>query len=432
MESLTPQEVILNGDSHNPTTVVDGVFQPVAPTTAKQRLAKKNELKARGTLLMALPDKHQLKFNNHKDAKSLMEAIEKRFGGNKETKKVQKTLLKQQYKNFTSLSLESVEARLVIYQQNENVFEEDINLLKVDVMLTDNALVDLRKKFEKAEQERDALGYDNQVFNSNVFDCDELISSDSDVSMPTSPVHHRPSALSLKIGFLTQKMNLRPVRNHAMRGDHQHYERMTHPHTHRHVVPTTVLTRSRLVLLTAARHVSTTVPQTKVQHQRPTTHGVHKMCDKKNNVLFTDTKCIVLSFDFKLADENHVLLRVPRENNMYNVDLKNIVPSRDLTYLFTKATLDDSNLWHRRLGHINFKTMNKLVKGNLVRGLPSKVFENNHTCIACKKGKQHRAFWIKREFSVARTPQHNGIAERKNITLIEAARTMLADLLLPI
>nr|GEU50199.1 hypothetical protein [Tanacetum cinerariifolium] len=68
-----------------------------------------NELKARGTLLMALPDKHQLKFNIHKDAKSLMEAIEKRFGGNKETKKVQKTLLKQQYENFNGLSSKSLD-----------------------------------------------------------------------------------------------------------------------------------------------------------------------------------------------------------------------------------------------------------------------------------------------------------------------------------
>nr|GFC83843.1 hypothetical protein [Tanacetum cinerariifolium] len=64
------------------------VVQPVASTTAEQKLARKNELKARGTLLMALPDKHQLKFNSHKDAKTLMEAIEKRFGGNTETKKV--------------------------------------------------------------------------------------------------------------------------------------------------------------------------------------------------------------------------------------------------------------------------------------------------------------------------------------------------------
>nr|GEV93475.1 reverse transcriptase domain-containing protein [Tanacetum cinerariifolium] len=82
------KEVFLNGDSPIPTRVIDGVVQHVAPTTAEQRLARKNELKARGTLLMDLLDKHQLKFNIHKDAKSLMEAIKKRFGGNKETKKV--------------------------------------------------------------------------------------------------------------------------------------------------------------------------------------------------------------------------------------------------------------------------------------------------------------------------------------------------------
>nr|GFB79131.1 hypothetical protein [Tanacetum cinerariifolium] len=87
-------EVILNGDSSTPTRIIDGVVQVIAPTTAEQRLAKKNELKARGTLLMALPDKHKLKLNIHKDAKSLIEAIEKRYDGNKETKKVQKTLLK--------------------------------------------------------------------------------------------------------------------------------------------------------------------------------------------------------------------------------------------------------------------------------------------------------------------------------------------------
>ncbi|GKA70268.1 hypothetical protein Tco_0776332 [Tanacetum coccineum] len=90
-------EVILNGDSPPPTRTVEGVEQVIGPTTVEQKLARKNELKARGTLLMDLPDKHQLKFNIHKDAKSLMEAIEKRFGGNKETKKVQKTLLKQEY-----------------------------------------------------------------------------------------------------------------------------------------------------------------------------------------------------------------------------------------------------------------------------------------------------------------------------------------------
>ncbi|GJS83679.1 ribonuclease H-like domain-containing protein [Tanacetum coccineum] len=118
--------------------------------------------------------------------------------------------------------------------------------------------------------------------------------------------------------------------------------------------------------------------------------SVSQMCDKKNSVLFTDTECVVLSSDFKLLDENHVLLRVSRKDNMYSVDLKNIIPSGGLTYLFVKATLDESNLWHRRLGHINFKTMNKLVRGNLVRVLPLKIFENNHTCVACQKGKQHK------------------------------------------
>ncbi|GJS92474.1 putative ribonuclease H-like domain-containing protein [Tanacetum coccineum] len=109
-------------------------------------------------------------------------------------------------------------------------------------------------------------------------------------------------------------------------------------------------------------------------------------------VLFTKTECLVLSPDFKLLDESQVLLKVPRQNNMYSFDLKNVVPSGGLTCLFAiMLTIDESNLWHRRLGHINFKTMNKLVRGNLVRGLPSKLFENDHTCVACQKGKQHKA-----------------------------------------
>nr|GEW10464.1 putative ribonuclease H-like domain-containing protein [Tanacetum cinerariifolium] len=54
--------------------------------------------------------------------------------------------------------------------------------------------------------------------------------------------------------------------------------------------------------------------------------SVSQMCDKKNIVLFIETECIVVSPEFKLPDKNQVLLRVPRENNMYNVNLKNIVP----------------------------------------------------------------------------------------------------------
>nr|GEW15008.1 hypothetical protein [Tanacetum cinerariifolium] len=525
-------EVILNGDSSIPTRVIDGVVQPVAPTTAKQRLARKNKLKARGTLLMALPDKHQLKFNNHKDAKTLMEAIEKRLCGNKETKKVQKTLFKQQYENFSGSilkkstrrvenshpyleeqdrfgrsklddlfnSLKIYEAEVkssfttspttqniafvssqntdstnelasavtsvststkvlistlpnvdtlsdaVIYslfasQYNSPQLDND-DLKQIDAddleemefkwqmaMLTmrarsmmvleamisafrqkknqptmswysppqvlpvliirDNALVKLSKKFKKAEQERDklklklenfqtysknlskllasqitdktGLGYYNHVFNSAVFGSDKLISSESDVrtfmppkpdlvfhDAPTinetvltvsdsedepegepmpiqkapsfvqtskhvktprtsvKPVEHPILAENVKkdiptsrghrhswnrkacfvcksltylikdCDYCEKKMVQKPVRNHPIRGNHQHYERITHPQPHRHVVPITFLTKYRLVPLTVARPVTIVVPQTKVQHQRPTKHGVTK------------------------------------------------------------------------------------------------------------------------------------------------------------
>nr|GFC32587.1 hypothetical protein [Tanacetum cinerariifolium] len=100
------------------------------------KLARKNELKARGTLLMALPDKYQLKFNSHKDAKTLMEAIEKRFKGNTETKKVQKTILKQQFENFSGSSSEGLDQiydrlqKLVSQLEIHGVSlsQEDVNL----------------------------------------------------------------------------------------------------------------------------------------------------------------------------------------------------------------------------------------------------------------------------------------------------------------
>nr|GEV61775.1 hypothetical protein [Tanacetum cinerariifolium] len=88
--------------------------------------------------------------------------------------------------------------------------------------------------------------------------------------------------------------------------------------------------------------------------------SVSQMCNKKNNVLFTNTGCFVLYPEFKLADESQV-------------------------------TFDESMLWHRRLAHINFKNINKLVKDKVVRGLPSKRFENDQNYVACLKGKQHKA-----------------------------------------
>ncbi|GJW72546.1 putative ribonuclease H-like domain-containing protein [Tanacetum coccineum] len=258
--------------------------------------------------------------------------------------------------------------------------------------------------------------------------------------------------------------------------------------------------------------------------------SISQICNKQHKVLFTKTKCLVVSSDFKMPNENQILLKVPRHHNMYSFDMKTPSLIKDYACLIAKATCDESKLWHRRLGHIDFKNINKLVKGNLVRGLPSKVFKNDHTCVAYHKGKQHRASckaklerliteplhtlhmdlfgptsvksinhasyclvitddctrfsWvfflaskdetsgilqnfirqienqlnhrvkiirsdngtefknrdmlefygnkgIKQEYSNARTPQQNGVAERMNRTLIEAARTMLADSLLP-
>ncbi|GJS04207.1 uncharacterized mitochondrial protein-like protein [Tanacetum coccineum] len=106
---------------------------------------------------------------------------------------------------------------------------------------------------------------------------------------------------------------------------------------------------------------------------------------------FKDKECLILSPKFKFVDEDLVILRAPRKNDVYSLDLKNIIPSGGITCLVAKATEDEAVLWHRRLGHVNFKNINKLVKGNLVRGLPSKTFKLDHSCVACRKGKQHRA-----------------------------------------
>nr|GEV18469.1 retrotransposable element Tf2 [Tanacetum cinerariifolium] len=98
-------EVIENGNAP-PITQVEGVETTIAPATAKEKAQRRFKLKARSTLLMGIPNEHQLKFNFIKDAKSLLQAVEKRFGGNATTKKTQRNLLKQQYENFTASSLE--------------------------------------------------------------------------------------------------------------------------------------------------------------------------------------------------------------------------------------------------------------------------------------------------------------------------------------
>nr|GEW07212.1 hypothetical protein [Tanacetum cinerariifolium] len=417
-------EVILNGDSPIPTRVIDGVVQSIAPTTFKQRLARKNELKAREKRfggyketkkhnksvsgvasvstasakvpISALPNVDTLSdavecYNSHgrghfarecrspKDTRRNVSVEPQRRNLPVETS-TSGALVSQCYgvgsydwsfqaekeptnyalMAFTSSSssisynesqfnvisyktgLESVKSRILVYQQNETVYEEDIKLLKLDVQLRDNALVDLRKKFKKAEQERDelklklekfqtssknlsqllasqtndktGLGYDNQVFTSFMFDCDEQFSSEFGVSMPASPVNDRYQSgegyhavpLPYTGTFMPPKPDLvlhdaltvnetihtafnvelsptKPDKDLTYRpsapiikdwvsdleDESEDYARMTHPNPHRHVVPTPVLTRSKLVPLTAARPVTIDVPHNNVIRPRP-------------------------------------------------------------------------------------------------------------------------------------------------------------------
>ncbi|KAD5960508.1 hypothetical protein E3N88_11980 [Mikania micrantha] len=227
-----------------------------------------------------------------------------------------------------------------------------------------------------------------------------------------------------------------------------------------------------------------------------------KVCDQKNNMLFTEHECIVMKPGFVVPNDQ-ILLRAPRRSNMYILDMSATAPLSNISCFVSKASLDESSLWHRRLCHVNLKNMNKLVKNNLVTGLPTKEFICVDKCVACLNGKQHktshhakeinsittvlhllhmdlfgptsvkslgrksyclvvtddffRYTWvfflstkdetaetlksfilrvenesITRQFSVPSTPQQNGVAERRNMTLIEAARTMLSDAKLPI
>nr|GEY73220.1 reverse transcriptase domain-containing protein [Tanacetum cinerariifolium] len=102
-------DVIKNGNFIPKTQTVNNVETVIPPTTVEENLQRRNEVKARSTLMMGLPNKHQLKFNSFKDAKKLLEAIENRFGGNDATKMTQRNLFKQQYENFSRSSFKSLD-----------------------------------------------------------------------------------------------------------------------------------------------------------------------------------------------------------------------------------------------------------------------------------------------------------------------------------
>nr|GFA44745.1 ribonuclease H-like domain-containing protein [Tanacetum cinerariifolium] len=134
-------------------------------------------------------------------------------------------------------------------------------------------------------------------------------------------------------------------------------------------------------------------------------------------VLFTDTECFVLSPNFKLADESYVLLKVPRKNNMYSFDTKNIVPQKDLTYLLPKATNDESMLWHRFTWLFFLATKEEISR--FFKSFITKIenlVQKKVKIIRCDNGEEFKnrvmnefceEKGIMREFSMARIPQQN-------------------------
>nr|GEW60809.1 hypothetical protein [Tanacetum cinerariifolium] len=402
---------ILNGDSPVPTRVVEGVLQPVAPTTAEQRLARKNELKARGTLLMALPDKHQLKFNSHKDAKTLMEAIEKIFGFASQNL----TFVSSSHTNSTTDSvsaavsisaactklpespLPNVESlsNAVIYSffdsQSTSPQLDNKDLKQIDV--DDLEEMDLRCYDWSYQTKEEHANFALKAFSSNsssdneVPSCskaclkayaqlhtqydkltDDFRKSQFDVisyQTVATPVLASPKSnssgqrrnrkacfvcksvnhLIKDYDYHTKKMAQPTPRNYTHRGHHKQYAPLTHSKPQKHMVPTAVPTQSKAVSNTAVRPGN---PQQALKDKGVIDSGCSRhmtrnmsylsnfkelnggyvsfggnlkggkitgkgkiktgkldfddMCDKKNNVLFTDTECFVLSSDFKLPD----------------------------------------------------------------------------------------------------------------------------------
>nr|GFA04186.1 ribonuclease H-like domain-containing protein [Tanacetum cinerariifolium] len=227
--------------------------------------------------------------------------------------------------------------------------------------------------------------------------------------------------------------------------------------------------------------------------------SVSQICDKKNKVLFIDVECLVLTKEFQLLYESQVVLRILRRRDLYTFNLSDIQPEQHINCLLAKASFEESTKWHRRMAHVNFKTINKLAQHGLVEGLPLKLFTNEHNylfsptsirsidhkyyslvvtddfsrfCWAFFMGTKDETFHIlkdfialienqlnkkvkaircdngtefqnaklialcgekgiKRDYCNARTLQQNRVAEQKNRTLIEAARSMLAESKLP-
>nr|GEU55813.1 hypothetical protein [Tanacetum cinerariifolium] len=304
---------------------------------------------------MGIPNEHQLKFNSIKDAKKLLKAVEKRFGGNAAIKKTQRNLLKQQFKNFSALSSKMLDRTFDRLQKlmsqlellGERLSQEDVNqklLRSLSPEWNTHVVVWRNKANLIVDNCKKGLGYEsyNAVlppYTGNFMPLKpDLSFTGLDEFVVKPVVENKSREEETKV---VRKNKDAPIIEECVSDDEE--ESVTQPKIVKKTVKPALLRKNY-----------------KEINRGYVAFGGNPKGGKIKG------KCTIKT-DFKLIDENQVLLRVHRKNNMYSIGLKNIVPKGGLTFLFAKATSDESNLWHRRLGHLNLKTMNKLVEGNLVR-----------------------------------------------------------------
>ncbi|GJZ62876.1 hypothetical protein Tco_0619297 [Tanacetum coccineum] len=171
-------EVIVNGDAPAIVSASAGTEGPLPPKNVEQKLARKNELKAKCTLLLAIPDEHLLKFHGIKDAKTLWEAIKARFRGNKESKKMQKIIMKQQYENYTASRSEGLDKTYDRFQKlisqleihGEVISQEDVNLklLRSLPSAWNDIVLIMRNKYDLDTLSMDDLYNNRKVYESEI------------------------------------------------------------------------------------------------------------------------------------------------------------------------------------------------------------------------------------------------------------------------
>ncbi|GJZ85105.1 hypothetical protein Tco_0650444 [Tanacetum coccineum] len=246
-------------------------------------------------------------------------------------------------------SLESVEAQLVVHQKNEADYEEKIAILEFEVKDKGNAVTRLTNQLEQTLKEKEDLkakleqvskGKVNTVIINGVNTAGQtgVSTIKGNGALLLRPQQGNPQQALKYKGMFDSGCSRHMTGNKALLTDyHDIYGGFV-----------AIGGTTRGGKISGIGKIRTNKIDFEdvffVKELKFNLFSVSQMCDKKNNVLFTKIECLVLSTDFKLIDESQVLLRVLRQNNMYSFDLKNVVPSRDLTYLFAKAIIDESKL----------------------------------------------------------------------------------------